>query len=266
MMEAFSEAFMQRALIAGLLVAAATSFFSPFVVQRRMAFLGSGLAHAAFGGVALGVFLGMSPLMVALPFTVVSALGIVAVQHRSLLDIDTAIGILFALAMALGIIFLALSPFYSRDAFTYLFGSLLALRASDVWLAAVVAGVTALLTPWWSAWAYASFDRELARADRVPVERHDYLLAAALAVIIVASIKVIGIILVSAFLVLPGAAARPLARRFSTFTILSVLIGVATTALGLYLSYRQNLPSGPVIILCQCAVLAGALLVGRYQR
>ena len=266
MLEILSAPFMQRAFIAGLLVAAATSFFSPFVVQRRMAFLGSGLAHAAFGGVALGVFLGLSPLMVALPFTVLSALAIVAVQHRSLLDIDTAIGILFALAMALGIIFLALSPFYSRDAFTYLFGSLLALRTADLWLAAAVAAMTALLVPWWSVWAYASFDRDLARSDRIPVERHDYLLAAALAVIIVASIKVVGIVLVSAFLVLPGAAARPLARRFSTFTAASVVIGITTTGAGLLLSYPLNLPSGPVVILCQCAVFAAAMAASRFQR
>ncbi|MBI1320505.1 MAG: metal ABC transporter permease [Candidatus Hydrogenedens sp.] len=265
MLDALSAEFMQRALLAGLLVSLAASYFSPFVVQRRMAFLGSGLAHAAFGGVALGVFLGWAPLYTALPFTVAAALAIVAVRHHSALDIDTAIGILFALAMALGMIFLYLTPFYTRDAFTYLFGSLLALGPSDIWLAAGVCALTAALVPWWSAWAFASFDRELAVADRIPANRHDYLLAAALAALIVASIKVVGIILVSAFLVLPGAAARPLAKRFRTFTLLSLAIGTSTTIGGLLLSAPLNLPSGPVIILCQCGVFAAALLAARWQ-
>ena len=260
MLEVLSIPFMQRALIAGVLVAFSASFFSPFVVQRRMAFLGSGLAHAAFGGVALGILLGVAPLAVALPFTVASALAIVAVRQYSDLDIDTAIGILFSLAMALGIIFLALSPHYSRDAFSYLFGSILALDRTDLSLAVVVAAMTVALVPWWSQWAYASFDRDLARADRVRVERHDYLLTAALAVLVVASIKVVGIILVSAFLVLPGAAARLLVDRFSVFTVVSVVIGVGSVLAGLLLSYPLNLPSGPVVILVQCGVFAGAWL------
>jgi len=260
MIDALSTPFMQRALIAGVLVAFAASFFSPFVVQRRMAFLGSGLAHAAFGGVALGILLGWAPLAVALPFTVASALGIVAVRHHSDLDIDTAIGILFSLAMALGIIFLALSPHYSRDAFSYLFGSILALNSTDLWLSGSVALMSLALMPWWRAWAYASFDRDLARADRLHIERHDYLLAGALAVLVVASIKVVGIILVSAFLVLPGAAARLLVSRFASFTVVSVVIGLATVVAGLLLSYPLDLPSGPVVILVQCAVFAGAWL------
>jgi zinc transport system permease protein len=231
-----------------------------------MAFLGSGLAHAAFGGVALGVFLGVAPLALALPFTVAAAVLIVWIQHRTTLEPDTAIGMLFAVTMALGVLFLAMSEQYTRDAYAYLFGSVLAIGNGDLALAAATAVGALALMRWWPAWTYATFDRDLARADRVPVLAHDYLLAVAMALLTVVSIKIAGVILASAFLVLPAAAARLISRTFAEMTLWSVAIGVVSVAGGMVLSYVIDLPPGPVIVLWQSAVFLIALAVGKWLK
>lgn len=262
LLDAFQLAFMQRAMVASVLVGALASYFGVFVVQRRLSFLGVGLSHAAFGGVALGLLLQVDPMWVALPFTVVVALGINVVTHRGDIAGDTAIGIFFAVAIALGVVFLALTPRYTADAFAYLFGSILAVQTSDVWLIGGIAALTLALLPMWGRWAYASFDRDLATAGRVPVDRDDLLLSVLLAVTIVASVKIAGIILVAAFLVIPAATARLLASRFSTMTMISVGVGSATAAGGLVLSYVFDVPSGATIVLVQAMLFFGAFVLG----
>lgn len=263
MLEPLMLPFMQRALIGGLMVSVLAGYFGPFVVQRRLAFLGSGLAHAAFGGVALGLLLNMQPLWAAMPFTVVVALGIVWLRDRAGLASDTTIGIFFSLSMALGIVFLSMKDSYSADAFTYLFGSLLAISKSDLWTAAAILGFSAATVPLWGRWAYATFDPALARADRVPVRRDDYLLAVAIAVVTVVAIKLVGIVLIAAFLVMPAAGARIFARTFAGMSLFSLLISAATLVIGLFASFYADLPSGPAIILTQAALLGIGLLVRR---
>ncbi len=262
-LEALSLPFMQRAILGGVLAAFAGSLFAPLIVQRRMAFLGSGLAHAAFGGVALGVMLGLEPLSVALPFTMAAGVVIVWIQHRTTLEPDTAIGMLFAVTMALGVLFLSLSDGYTRDAYSYLFGSVLAIGTGDLILAAITALMAVVMMRWWPAWAYATFDRDLARADRVPVLAHDYLLAVAMALLTVVSIKIAGVILAAAFLVLPAAAARLLSHTFAQMTLLSVLFAVTGVLAGMLLSYGLDLPSGPTIVLLQSALFVLTLGVAK---
>ena len=262
MFEPLTLPFMQRALVGGLLVSLLAGYFGPFIVQRRLAFLGSGLAHAAFGGVALGLLLNAQPLWTALPFTVIVALGIVWLRDRAGLASDTTIGVFFSISMALGLVFFSLKKTYSADAFTYLFGSLLAINRSDLWTASAILVLSAATIPLWGRWAYASFDPALARADRLPVQRDDYLLTVAIAVVTVVAIKLVGIVLIAAFLVMPAACARVFAKTFAGMSLLSVLISAATLVAGLYASYFANLPSGPAIILTQ-AVLLGIGLIAR---
>ena len=263
MLEPLTLPFMQRALVGGLMVGFLASYYGPFIVQRQLAFLGSGLAHAAFGGVALGILLNQQPLWVAVPFTVAVSIAIVWVRERSQLASDTTIGVFFAVSMALGIIFLSRTDGYAGDAFTYLFGSLLAVTTVDLWTTAAVVVMTLLTIPLWRHWAYASFDRSLARADHLPVTRHDYVLAVAIAVVVVVSIKVAGIVMIAAFLVMPAAAARVLTRTFASMSVVSIVIGMSTVVVGLYVSYYADLPSGPAIILTQAAVLCAAVAIRR---
>jgi len=259
MLELMTLPFMQRALIAGLMVAFLASYYGVFVVQRGLGFLGNGLAHAAFGGVALGLLLGREPLLIAVPFTVLVSVAIIWVRHRTSLASDTVIGVFFAVSMAAGIIFLSLKKDYSADAFAYLFGSILAITPTDLWVTGGVVLLALLAQPLWGRWAYATFDRELALSDRVPVIFDEYLLAVLMAVTVVVAVKVVGIVLISAFLVIPAAAARMLSRRFATMTWLSIVFGMASTAGGLWGSFRLDLPSGATIVLLQAAIFLACL-------
>ncbi len=263
MLEPLTLPFMQRAILGGLLVSLIAGYFGPFVVQRRLAFLGSGLAHAAFGGVALGLWLQLHPLWVALPFTACVAVGIVWLRDQAGLASDTTIGIFFSISMALGIVFLSMHDTYSADAFTFLFGSLLSIGAADLWAAAAMLLVTAATAVLWGRWAYATFDPSLAHADRVPVMRDDYLLAVAIACATVVAIKLVGIVLIAAFLVMPAACARVFARTFGQMTLLSLAISASTLLTGLIASYYADLPSGAAIILTQAVLLAIGLVLRR---
>ncbi|MBI1389429.1 MAG: metal ABC transporter permease [bacterium] len=266
MIEALSLPFMQRALAAGVLVGFLASYFGVFVVQRRLSFLGNGLAHAAFGGVALGLLLDASPLWVALPFTAAVAVAINWVRDRTELSGDTAIGVFFAVSMALGVVFLSLRREYSADAHTYLFGSILAVSAMDLWITGGIALLTLLMWPMWKRWAYVAFDGELAQTDRLPVERDDYLLSILIAMTVVVCVKMVGIVLIAAFLVIPAATARLLARTFAQMTVYSTLIGVVSATLGLLLSYDLDLPSGAVIVLAQAVCFFAAFAAHRLRR
>ena len=263
MIEMLQFSFMQRAVAGGLIIAVISSFYGPFIVQRQLAFLGSGLAHAAFGGIALGLLIGLDPLWVAIPFTMAVAAGIVWVRTRTGLAADTAVGIFFSLAMALGVIFIFLRESNASDAFTYLFGSILALGQADLYLCLIVLLANLLVLPLWGRWAYATFDRNLARVDGHPVLRDEYLLSMAVAVVTVISIKIVGILLMSAFLVIPAATARLLTRRFVHMMMVTLAINVAGVVLGLIASIYSDLPSGPTIILVQALLFVLALLYAR---
>lgn len=263
MIELLHMPFMQRALVAGCLVGFLASYFGAFVVQRRLSFLGAGLAHAAFGGVALGLLLQTEPLWIAVPFTVIVALGIDVIRMRTDLAGDTAIGIVFAVAVALGIVFLSLRDEYSADAFAYLFGSILAVTEADLWVTAAVALVVIALFPLWSRWAYATFDPELSKADGIHVPRDDVILSVLLAVTVVVAVKVVGILLVAAFLVIPAAAARLMSTTFIRMTIVAVITGVVSAVAGLMCSYWLDIPSGATIILVQAAIFCLTAAISR---
>lgn len=254
MLEIFTLPFLQRAIISGTLVGFLSSYYGVFVVQRGMGFLGSGLAHAAFGGVAIGLFLNQEPLLIAIPFTILVAVGITYVKEKTNLAEDTTIGIFFSVSMALGIIFISLKRNYSSDAFNYLFGSILAVNNNDILITFSLSVLSALLLPYWKRWAYSSFDRELAYTDKIKVIFDDFLLNIMVAITIVVSIKVVGIVLMAAFLVIPAASARLVARTFSKMTILSIFLGITSAFLGLLLSYYLDIPSGATIILLQALI------------
>jgi len=255
MFDFFALPFMQRALIAGILAGFLGSYYGVFIVQRKMSFLGSGLAHAAFGGVALGLLLETEPLFTALPFTVLASLLITYIKENTKLSIDTSIGILFAVSVALGIIFISLNSRYTADAFSYLFGSILTVTVNDLYLTGGLALLTVItIFKCWSSWSYATFDQELARTDRHNVSRYNYLLSILISLTIVIAIKLVGIILIAAFLVIPAAASRLVSKSYSGMTVIAVIIGVLSTIIGLPLSFWLDLPSGATIILTQSLI------------
>lgn len=250
MIDLFQLGFMQRALAAGLLIAVLCALFSVFVVLRRFSFIGVGISHSAFGGVALGYLLGLDPTLMAVLFAAVVALLIGFIRRRGRLHEDTAIGIFFSLTMALGILFIGLSGRYNVDLFGYLFGNILAITRTDLITMAVIAPVIFLLMlSVFKELLFLSFDEEVARASGVAVGPVYYFFLLAMAVTIVIAIKLIGIILVSAMMVLPAATARQMVDRYRHLVWWSVGLAVAATVAGLMLSYFLDLASGATIVL-----------------
>jgi len=264
MVDVLTQPFMLRALAAGLLLSALAGYYGVFVVQRRLSFLGAGLGHAAFGGIALGLFLGIQPLWIAIPFTLLVGVGIAWIRDNTRLAADTAIGIFFSVSVALGILFLSLSTGRNADAFSYLFGSLLSVTAADLGISALLVGAGLLTLPrLWGDWAYATFDEEAAQVSGTPTRHRDLLLITMLAATIVVSLKVVGILLVAAWIVVPAASARLLAHTFGGMTRLSVALAMASTVIGLVLSVALDAPTGAMIVLVQAVLFVVIMLLAR---
>ena len=263
----FEAAFMQRALIAGVLVSVLLSILGFFVVLRKMSFIGVGIAHAAFGGVALGHLLGIPVFLSASVFSVAAGLGIGAVTRRGRIKEDTAIGIFFAAGMALGVLFLSLKPGYITDLASYLFGSILTVTPTDLWIIAAAAFlILVLLALFFKELLASSFDAELARASGIPEGFLFYLLLGLVSLGIVSAIKLVGIILVSALLVLPAATALQWSRRYGCVLALSALFGLAYTVSGLAISYWIDIPSGATIVILGTAVFLLSLAISPLRR
>ncbi len=277
---AFGFPFMRRAAAAGTLIAIMCALLGVFVVQRRLSFLGDGLAHAAFGGMGIGAFVIVStgllaqggallrnPLWVAVPFALLTGLGIAWVRDRTELSSDTAIGVFFAVSVALGVLFFSrIHPDTNIgvNVMDLLFGSILAVRNTELLIIGGVALVAiAFLWVRWGALAYATFDDELARTDGVRSRLLEYQLFGLAAVVITVSATVVGIILMAAYLVIPAAAARLWARSMASMTAFALCIGTSTTLLGVAGSYLFDLPTGSAIILTQALVFVLAAFTQR---
>jgi ABC-type Mn2+/Zn2+ transport system permease subunit len=245
-----SYGFAQRALAGGLIIALACSLLSFFVVVRRMAFVGMGISHAAFGGVAVGLVTGLDPLLAAGGFCTLVALGIGALKRGGRVHEDTAIGIIFAAAMALGVVLVRAADAYNLDLMSYLFGSILSLGWRDVAIIGAVGATAAVYTAlFFKELLFLSFDPETAEASGLPVRTVYYSFLVILALVIVVSIKLVGIILVSALLVVPGAGGLQLCRNYRGVLAAGSVLGSASVVVGLYLSYRFDVASGACIVL-----------------
>ena len=255
MTEILAYGFMQKALAAGILVSITCSVISFFVLVNRLSFIGVGISHAAFGGVAIGILFGIDPTLSAVIFSVLTAWMIGIVSRRGRLNEDTTIGIFYAAAMALGIVIIGLSRGYTVDLFGYLFGNILAVTSTDLWIVAALSlFVLGTVFYFFKELLYISFDEESAHVNGVPVAFLYYYLLTLMAVTIVISMKVVGIILVSALLVIPAAAAYEVSSHYKSVLIVSVIVGLVSALGGLLVSYRFNTASGATIVLLAAAV------------
>ena len=267
MSEFLAYGFVQRALVVGILLAVTCAVLSFFVVLKRMAFVGVGLSHAALGGVALGVVLGLPPLLAAAVFTTGVAWVIAWLRGRSEVSEDTAIGVFFPTAMALGVVLISLSPAYRQDLMAYLFGNILSVRPGEVLPLAALSTVSLGLVGWWfKELLFLGVDEEAAQAAGVPAARLQFLLLTVLAVTIVASVRLVGIVLASAFLVIPAATGQALARSLNGMLVLAVASAVASVVLGLWVSWAWDIPSGAAIVLASALFFFLALVAGRRAR
>ncbi len=250
LLEPLQYAFMQRGMIAAVLVGLLCAVVGTYVVLRSMAFLGDALAHAILPGVAVAYLVGGNLLIGALIAAILVALGIGFFTRGGTVREDTAIGILFSAALALGVALISSIRSYAVDLSHIIFGNILGVSPADLWLIAglavlVLSAVILLFRPFF----VVSFDPVLAKTLRLPVELLRNLLLVLLALTIVVSIQTVGIGLVAAMLVTPGATAYLLTRRLAPMMAISAVLGVAASIIGLYLSYYLNIVSGSAIVL-----------------
>jgi len=246
----FEFGFMQRALLGGVLVGAICALVGTYVVLRGLAFVGDALAHAAFPGVVIAYLLKGNIYLGATVFALATAFAIGLVSRRGRVSYDTAIGILFAGAFALGVLLMSTIHGYTVDLFSFLFGNVLGISQRDLlWVGILGAIVVLTIILFYKELLLLSFDPVVAEAMGYPVQALNYLLLGLIALTIVISIQAVGIILVVALLVTPSATAYLLTERFFRMMILGVVLAALAAVIGLYLSYYLNVASGAAIVL-----------------
>jgi len=263
----FQFEYMQRAFLAALIVGTLCSTIGVYVVLRKLAFIGDGIAHASFAGVVVAYIRGLDYYVGAAIVAIVTALGIGFVNRRGNVSLDTAIGVLFTGAFALGVFLMSRLQNYAVDLQSFLFGNILAVSRGDLILivvlsALVVASMVLLYRPL----LYTSFDPVVAEASGINAGFVSYALLVLLALTIIISLETVGIVLVAALLVTPAASAYQLTRRFTRMLALSAVIGATCAVLGLYASYYLQAASGATIVLLATAFFFVSMFVGRLRR
>lgn len=250
MLDIFTYEFMRNALLAGLLASVACGVIGVYVVSKRIVFISGGIAHTSFGGIGLGYLAGISPVLGATVFSVLSAITMGLVTKRTRLPEDTTIGIMWAMGMALGVIFIGLAPGYTPDLFSYLFGNILTVPASDLMLMlGLDIFIIAIVFLLYKEFLAISFDEEYSLVTGMPVEALYITMLCLIALTIVVLIRVVGIILVIALLTIPASLARQFTHNMGLMMILAIVFSIIFTFTGLWLSYVLDLASGATIIL-----------------
>ncbi|MFH0928262.1 MAG: metal ABC transporter permease [bacterium] len=249
MLEILALPFMQRAVLAIVLLAILSAIFGVFIVIRKMAFFADAIAHASLAGIAIGVVLGISPTYTAPIAAILIAIGIGYISRHGKQALDTAIGIFYSLALAIGVIILAYTATYRVSLSTFLFGDILSV--DSVVLAIMLLTLVATLLVLWKKnkqFLLMSLEPETALAQKIPVQANEYLFLALLALIVAMGIKIAGIIMIGPLLIIPAATAKNTALSLKQMFIYSGLFAFLAGLLGLALSYTFNLPSGPTIV------------------
>lgn len=262
----FDREYMQLALLAGLAVGAAAPLIGVFLVQQRLSLLGDGIGHVAFAGVAAGLLLGVWPVGAALAAAVVGAVGIERLRARGRTSGDVALALLFYSGIAAGVVLVGLSDSFDARLLSYLFGSVLTVSPADAWtVVGLGLAVVAVLGVVGRALFAVILDEESARVSGLPVDLLNTLLAVLAATTVVAAMRVVGVLLVAALMVLPVAAAQLVARSFRATAGLAVAVAVLGVVVGLAVARVAGLPPGGTIVLVVAGVFA-VLSVGRSAR
>lgn len=261
LIDPYEYAFFGRALIAATLVGALTGALGPFVVVRRMAYIGQGLSQSVLGGVGIGLVYGVGMYAGAAAATIVATLGIYVIRRRGI-PVDTAIGIVALTMFAAGIAVISVSRDRSLNISNLLFGNILGVGVTDLVVVGVVVTVTFVaLAAGYKQLLATTHNHDVAAAHGVPVGRVEILFNAVLAIAVVTALQVLGVLLVAATLLLPAATATLMWRSFGQITLTSIAIGVLSSVVGLYISYYHDIASGPSIVLVGAAVFLVVALV-----
>lgn len=249
-MEILSYPFMQRALLGGLLIAISCSLLGVFLVLRRLSLLGDGLAHASFGGVALGLLLKINPLYTALGFAIIASLGIDKLVKRIKLYGESAIALVLATGMSFALIIIGFAQGFNYNLFSFLFGSILTINYNDIYL---LIGLLILILIFFKLFykdlIYSTFNEDIARVRKKRVDLVNRIFIVLTAITIVLSIRAVGILLISALLVIPALIGLRLAKSLKITLLISTIASILGIYLGVYFSYLFNLPAGGTIVM-----------------
>ncbi|MCY1720745.1 metal ABC transporter permease [Prolixibacteraceae bacterium Z1-6] len=260
--ELFSYDFFQKALLAAVFASISCGIIGGYIVARRIVFISGGITHASFGGIGLAFFLGFNPLLGAVLFAVMSALGIQFFTKVAQIREDSSIAIWWSLGMALGIIFVFLTPGYTPNLMSYLFGNILTVTVAELWwmlLLNVV--IISFFTFFFRNILYIAFDEEYAQTAGLPVAMFNYLTMILIALTVVLNIRVVGIILILSLLTIPQATANLFTKDFKRLLILSSVFAFIGTMAGMFISYFLNIPSGASIIFTLVIIFGGLKVI-----
>jgi len=245
----FQYSFIQRAIISGIFVALLCSVLGLFLVLRRLSLIGDGLAHISFSGVALGLFLGVLPIYIAIPVVILGALAILVLMDKIKIYGDAAIGIISSVGIAGGVILASISHGFNLDLLSYLFGNILAISISEMYLSIALSLLVLMVVSFFYYDLFSvTFNEEHAKVTGVRVRIINVMLVVLTAITVVLSIRVVGIMLISAFIVLPSVTALQLARGFKSAVIISAITSVIAVIIGIIVSFILNIPTGAMIV------------------
>lgn len=253
--EALSYSFMQRAIIVGVFIALSSALLGIFLVLKKYSMIGDGLAHVSFATVAIALFLGTSPLLISIPIVILSSIFIMQLNEKAGLHGDAAIGLVSSFSVALGVLISSVAGGFNIDLFSYLFGSILAIKDSDMYLSIVLAGfVIALVVFFYNDLFAVTHDEEFASVIGIRTKLMNYLIATLASITIVLGIRVVGTMLISSMIVFPTVTALQVSRSFKSTIVISALISVAAVIIGVLTSYVLNFPSGATIVMVNAFV------------
>jgi len=240
--------FAQRAIVAGMMSALVCGVMGAFLVQRKLSLLADSLSHTSFGGIALGLYAGFNPLITALIVSIIGATAVSKLRRRAPMSGDAMTAVIFSAGLSLGVIVVSFGRGFTIDIFGFLFGSILLVGIEDLAITAILAtAVLAGVVLFYKELVYMVFDEEGAKASGVPVEKLDYLLIGLASAAVVGSIRAVGVLLISALIVMPNLAAAVIAKSFRQSIILAVAFGVASVVVGIAASFYLNLAGGAAI-------------------
>ena len=260
--ELFQYMFFQNALLGSLFASIACGIIGTYIVTRRLVFISGGITHASFGGIGIGLYTGISPLLTAAVFSVLSAFGVEWLSKRSDMREDSAIAVFWTLGMAVGIIFSFLAPGFTPELSSFLFGNILTITIGDITLLGIISlALAVFFSVFMKPIVSIAFDREFARSQHLPVTLFEYTLMMFIALTIVSCLRMIGIVLVISLLTLPQMTANLFTYKFKNIIWLSIGIGYISCIGGLLLSYQLQVPSGAAIIFTSIIIYAIAKLI-----
>ena len=260
--EILSFGFMQNAIISGIAISLVCSTVGLFLVLRKYSLFGDALAHSAFGGVALGLFLGVYPLWAAYVVSILSALALTKIRQKFDISGDAIIAILLSSGIAIGIVLISLSGGFSIDIFSFLFGSILLVSTENVIMVlGLCAAIFIILITGYRKFMYITFSEEQAQVSGIPVQKLNYLLIAIAGITVVTSMQLVGVLLVSALFVIPNVTAMMFKRSFKQTVVLSMSFSVFSTVAGIMISYPLDIAPSGMVVLLAIMLFIGSLII-----